>query len=79
MKAARREPWVGRQKAASPDRGERNPLVNVCRPLRGLGWNLLSHGSRRGLPSAAAPQLEEKMHIPRRRILFAEGVRLSEK
>jgi hypothetical protein len=55
----RRKPWECGLEIAKPRRGERKCSGGVLSPLRGLfSSSLLSHGLRRGLPSAATPWLK---------------------
>jgi len=63
----RREPWSprGNPWLSEPREGRQRLLCYVCRPFRGCGYQRATgpHGSRRGLPSAAAPRLWKSLHL----------------
>jgi hypothetical protein len=55
----RREPWESHAEIYKLRRSERKPSFRVLSPLRSsFLLSLHSHGSRRGLPSAATPWLK---------------------
>ena len=57
----RREPWECGLEIGKPQRGARKCSGGVLSPLRGSFFLIpLSHGLRRGLPSAATPWLKDR-------------------
>src|SRR5437868_3179052 len=63
----RREPWERWEQDNEPRSGERKCFDRVLSPLRGsLSCSHLSHGSRRGLPSAAPPWLKYRWNFEMR-------------